>query len=212
MTNATIDSPTIAPKTPESSMAKEEPPVLFPTSYLSRRGRVDQSDLFWNGPIHHLLIPTLSPSRSTRDDDTEDDSSVESLASFAPQVSLMPRLSPAVRNNEINSYFLELIPMPNSPPTPKDKNIPSLSKCFNESFTTLESTWCLSDPGKQSYDDWDNDDASLDYSIDEEVQELTSEPSLVSYRLCPARPTPRKGFDADFSATIPKHIVVPEDS
>jgi hypothetical protein len=152
----------------------------------------------------------LSPP-SPQDEDNGDDS-VESFLSLEPRVSLKARLTPIVRNDEIISPFLEISPMRN-PPASKEKSLPSLTKCFSESFTTLESTWSLSDvPGKQSYDEWDNEDASLDDSIDHKVQEMTSEPSLMSYRVPPARPTPSKSFGRNFSAAIPTHIMVPEDA
>jgi hypothetical protein len=94
-----------------------------------------------------------------------------------------------------------------SPTASKEKDLAPKTNCFNESFTTMESTWCLSDPGTRSCDYWDADDASFDYSIDEEVHQLTS---LIPHRLRPARPTSREGFDADFpSASIPMHVVVP---
>jgi hypothetical protein len=154
----------------------------------------------------------ISPSPSPRDEDNGDDS-VESFPSIKPRVSLKARLTPNVRNDEIISPFLEISPMP-SPPASKEKSLTSLTRRFNESFTTLESTWSFSDvPGKQSYDEWDNEEGSLDDSTDHKVQEMTSEPSLMSYRVPPARPTPRKSFGRGFSAAaIPTHIMVPEDA
>ncbi len=199
--NASFGLPISAPETPDSG--------LFPISNLSARARVDQSDLFWSRPMHHrLLIPTLSsPKRSPRDDDTEEDSSVESFANIAPPLSLKQRWNPFVRNAAIVSPFLELTPLPSPPQATKEPTLASEQECLNESFPLSESTWCLSDPDYQSHD---NDDASLDdCSIDEEVQELT----LMSYQLRPVRPTPSKGFGGDFPpvTTLLTHIVVLED-
>jgi hypothetical protein len=101
---------------------------------------------------------------------------------------------------------LDFTPTPSPLPAPKEKNLASETKYLGESFTTLESTWCLSDPDKHSHDDCD--ESLNDYSIDDEVQELT----MISHRVRSARPIPSNGFDGEFSsATIPTHIVVPED-
>jgi hypothetical protein len=206
--NVTLDSPTAAPKTPEWSVANEvQPPTFYPISIGS-----DPDFLFWNGPIDdHLLIPMLSPPRSPRDDDMEDGSSMDTSAYLAPLVPRYPRLKPIVRNVEFT-------------PITKEKNLESEAKYLNESFTTLEpdakylnesftaleSTWCLSYPYKQNHDDWNNDDASLDYSIDEEIEGLTLR--SYEYRRCPSRPTSKMSFDETFSpASIPSQIVVPED-
>jgi hypothetical protein len=202
--DASFDRQAAAPKTPESFLVGEVLPALFPISHLSSRARFD---LFCNrSRHHHLLIPTLSPPRSPWVDDSEDDPSVESFANVAPLDPLNPRWIPIERNAEIISPFLELTQMPSPPTEAKEKY--SATKYCNQSFTTLESTWCLSDPDKKSHDDWDNDDTSFDSSIDQEVQELT----MMSYRFRPARPFPNKGSDEVFPpASIPMHIVVLED-
>lgn len=219
MTNDNFNSPTEAPRTPEAFVARQEPPALFLPS--SSAGRANEEvDLYWNGPIHHLFIPNLSSPSLSRDDDTADESSMESMASSPPPLTLMPRLRPMMMPRaESDCSFLEITSI-SYPPMRSDEDLPSVTKGLNESCTTFDSTCCYSEHGYRSpaasdeENDYD-DDASLAYSLDDdEASELTSEAHSIWHQPSPLRTKLSKvsEMEWDCKRMIPRQISVREDS